>query len=94
MRAQLPGGARRRFGRYIVCHIFIDALNFDRAVLQDCGDRSDGREDWRDHNADDAGRERKLRHGPSIVLDDDPSDVAFVNDGLEFLGNRVCVTLE
>ena len=72
-------------------HVLIDVLDLECAILQHCGDRRDGCNDWRDDGADDAGGERKFCDRPAVVFDYDAPHVAFVNDRLELLGDRVCV---
>ena len=71
------------FGRLIVLPCL--TLDADRAVLQQCNDSRDCRDNWRQHRSDDARRARVLGDRSALVLNDDAPHVAFVNERLQLL---------
>ena len=71
------------FGRVVVLPFL--ALDADRAVLQQCNDSRDCRDNWRQHRSDDARRERELGDRSALVLNDDAPHVAFVDERLQLL---------
>jgi hypothetical protein len=83
------GGVRRLF-RTRLCGA--GALYLDRAVLHHRDEHANRREHRRQQHADDAGRQRKLRHRAALALDDYAADVALVDQRLERLDDLITLT--
>src|SRR6266487_2915516 len=70
------------------------ALDFNGAVLHQRHEGSDGRQHRCEHGADDAGGEWKLRDDMTLMLDDHPADVAFMNQFFHLLDNVLALRFE
>src|SRR5438046_634522 len=77
-----PGGAFV-LGGALLLPIRVNPLDLDRALLDRCGDRSNGRKNRSENGANHPDCERKLGDRVRIVLDDYAADVAFVDEPLD-----------
>src|SRR6266542_281799 len=74
--------------------LILRALDFNGAVLHQRHEGSDGCQHRREHGADDAGGEWKLRDHATLMFDDHPADVAFMNQFFHLLDNVLALRFE
>src|SRR5262249_15233053 len=56
----------------------VRTLHLDRALVEHRRDGTERGKDWRQHRPDDADRQRELGDSVLALLDDDPPNIAFV----------------
>ena len=77
-----------------IVRVLLFALDPNSAILQERNQRTDCRDNWRQHYADDARCEWELSHRAPLVLNDDTAHIAFVDQRLYLVGRCFTLCLE